>query len=201
MEYPSKTIELAVQQLSTLPGIGKKTALRLALHLLKRSAEEVDLLGNSLIHLKKNTKFCKHCNNITDADECGICLNPRRNTRLVCVVEESKDVIALEKTGQYDGLYHVLGGLINPLEGITPSRLKLQNLIQKLQNSLVDEVVIALSGSPEGEITSMYLIREIKNYPVVISSIARGIPVGSDLEYADEITLAKSLLNRTVVQP
>ncbi|MEL6133411.1 MAG: recombination mediator RecR [Bacteroidota bacterium] len=199
MEYPSKTIEEAVNELATLPGIGRKTALRLALHILKRPTEEAENLGQAIIRMRRETKFCKKCGNITDEEICHICKNPRRNQKLICIVEEAKDIIALESTHQYAGLYHVLGGLINPLAGIGPSMLNIEPLFQRIREGEVEEVIFAFSANIEGDTTAFYLSKKLSNMGVNVSSIARGIPVGTDLEFTDEVTLARSLLNRTRV--
>lgn len=197
MEYPSKTIEEAVQELSSLPGIGRKTALRLALHILKKSETEAERLGNAIIAMRKHTKFCKSCGNITDEEICKICSNPRRKQDLICVVEDAKDVIALESTQQFMGTYHVLGGLINPLMGIGPSMLNIEPLVERAGNGEVKEVIFAFTANIEGDTTAFYLSKKLAPKGVSISSIARGIPVGTDLEFADEVTLARSLINRT----
>ncbi|MEO0898239.1 MAG: recombination mediator RecR [Bacteroidota bacterium] len=197
MEYPSKTIEEAVNELASLPGIGRKTALRLALHILKKSEPEAERLGNAIISMRKETKFCKKCGNISDTDICKICANPRRNQELICVVEDAKDVIALESTQQFMGTYHVLGGLINPLMGIGPSMLNIDPLIERANGGVVKEVIFAFTANIEGDTTAFYLSKKLAPKGVNISSIARGIPMGTDLEFADEITLARSLINRT----
>lgn len=197
MEYPSKTIEEAVNELATLPGIGRKTALRLALHILKRPTEEAENLGQAIIKMRKETKFCTKCGNITDDVICKICRNPRRNTKLICIVEEAKDIIALESTHQYAGLYHVLGGLINPLAGIGPSMLNIEPLFQRIKELEAEEVIFAFSANIEGDTTAFYLSKKLQSMGVNVSSIARGIPVGTDLEFTDEVTLARSLINRT----
>ncbi|MEL7341363.1 MAG: recombination mediator RecR, partial [Bacteroidota bacterium] len=182
MEYPSKTIEEAVNELATLPGIGRKTALRLALHILKRPTEEAENLGQAIIRMRRETKFCKKCGNITDEEICNICKNPRRNQKLICIVEEAKDIIALESTHQYAGLYHVLGGLINPLAGIGPSMLNIEPLFQRIREGEVEEVIFAFSANIEGDTTAFYLSKKLSSMGVNVSSIARGIPVGTDLE-------------------
>ncbi len=197
MEYPSKKIEAAVNELASLPGIGRKTALRLALHILKQSEGAAEKLGESIIEMRKGVKFCKECGNISDDDICKICSNPRRNAKLVCVVEDAKDVIALESTHQYAGLYHVLGGLINPLAGVGPSMLNIESLLGRIQERGIEEVIFAFSANIEGDTTSFYLSKKLNALDVNISSIARGIPVGTDLEFTDEVTLARSLINRT----
>lgn len=197
MEYPSKKIETAVNELASLPGIGRKTALRLALHLLKQPTDAATKLSHALTDMREGVKFCKICGNISDEDICGICRNPRRNQQLICVVEDAKDVIALEGTNQYAGTYHVLGGLINPLQGVGPSMLNIDPLISRVQEKKVEEVIFAFSANIEGDTTAFYLSKKLAALGVSISSIARGIPVGTDLEFTDEVTLARSLVNRT----
>lgn len=197
MEYPSKAIEAAVVELASLPGIGRKTALRLALHILKKSEEEAEQLGTALINLRKNIKYCKQCFNISDDELCNICTNPRRDEKLVCVVEDTRDVIALENTHQFQGHYHVLGGLINPLQGIGPSMLNIEPLLERVRSGTIQEVIFAFSANIEGDTTTFYLSKKLNNLGIKVSSIARGIPVGLDLEFTDEVTLARSLLNRT----
>ncbi len=197
MEYPSKSIENVVNELSGLPGIGKKTALRLALHILKQSEVEAERLGESIIHLRKNIRYCNECHNISDEELCGICKNTRRDQRIICVVEDTRDVIAIENTLQFHGLYHVLGGLINPLAGIGPSMLHIEPLIDRVKSRQAEEVIFAFSANIEGDTTAFYLSKKLIPLGVRVSSIARGIPVGLDLEFTDEITLGRSLQNRT----
>ncbi|MEM6263840.1 MAG: recombination mediator RecR [Bacteroidota bacterium] len=197
MEYPSKAIQKAVEELASLPGVGKKTALRLALHILKRSEEEAESLGSSIISLRKDVKYCKVCHNISDEEICQICSNPRRSDEVICVVEDTKDVIAIESTAQFSGRYHVLGGLINPLQGVGPSQLNIESLLTRLREGKVKELIFAFSANIEGDTTTFYLSKKITPMGIKISSIARGIPVGADLEYTDEVTLARSILNRT----
>lgn len=200
MEYPSKLIEEAVNEIAKLPGIGKKTALRLVLHLIKENEDRTLLLTDSLRKLRANIKFCKTCHNISDEVECAICRSHRRDRSVLCVVEESRDVMAIENTSQYTGLYHVLGGVISPMNGIGPSELKIDSLIHRLGDAKGDvkEVILGLSPTLEGDTTSFYLNKKLKNFNIKISSIARGIPVGGDLEYADEITLGRSIIGRTL---
>lgn len=199
MEFPSKVIEDGVNELSRLPGIGKKTALRLALHILKGSETDAEGLGNAIIALRKGVKYCRTCGNLSDEDVCKICNSSRRNQHLICVVEDCKDVIAIENTGQYTGTYHVLNGIIHPMQGLGPGDLNIESLIERLKLGGCEEVIFALPSSMEGDMTSFYIARKIEAYGVRTSSIARGIPVGSDLEFTDEITLARSLLNRTAL--
>jgi recombination protein RecR len=200
VEYPSKLIEEAVNQISKLPGIGKKTALRLVLHLIKERHENTFALTEALNNLRAQIKFCAHCYNISDAEVCLICASHRRERSIVCVVEDTKDVMAIENTAQYVGLYHVLGGVISPIHGVGPADLKIEPLIQRLNDSQtqIKEVILALSPTMEGDTTSFYINKRIKDLPLKISVIARGVPVGGDLEYADEITLGRSILGRTL---
>lgn len=199
MEYPSKLIEDAVNEIAKLPGIGKKTALRLVLHLIKENEDKTLLLTDALRKLRANIKFCKTCHNISNEAECSICRSHRRDRTILCVVEESRDVMAIESTSQYAGLYHVLGGVISPMNGIGPSDLKIDSLISRLSSSSdLKEVILGLSPTLEGDTTAFYLNKKLKDFPIKISSIARGIPVGGDLEYADEITLGRSIIGRTL---
>ncbi|MEM8890972.1 MAG: recombination mediator RecR, partial [Bacteroidota bacterium] len=197
MEYPSKAIEEAVNELASLPGVGRKTALRLALHILKQSENDAERLGGSIINLRKNIKYCEKCHNISDDPLCKVCKNPRRNQQLLCVVEDTKDVIALESTHQFQGIYHVLGGLINPLAGVGPSMLNIDSLVSRINEGGISEVILAFSANIEGDTTAFYIQKKLAKSGVKISSIARGIPVGTDLEFTDEVTLARSLMNRT----
>lgn len=197
MEFPSKVIETAVNELSRLPGVGKKTALRLALHILRRPENEADDLGSALIALRRDIRYCNKCGNISDDEICNICSSHRRNHEQVCVVEDCKDVIAIENTNQFNGSYHVLGGIINPLAGIGPGELNIDPLVERVRSGEAKEIIFALSSSIEGDTTAFYISKKLKTFDVRITSIARGIPVGSDLEYTDEVTLARSLLNRT----
>jgi len=200
LEYPSKLIEEAVTQIAKLPGIGKKTALRLVLHLIKSSEENTLALSDALTNLRTNIKYCKQCHTISDHDVCSICSSHRRDRGLICVVEDIKDVMAIENTAQYNGLYHVLGGVISPLQGVGPADLKIESLITKLQVNTdnIKEVILALSPTMEGDTTSFYINKRIKDIPVKVTVIARGVPVGGDLEYADEITLGRSITGRTL---
>jgi recombination protein RecR len=200
VEYPSKLIEEAVNQISKLPGIGKKTALRLALHLIKDRPENTFALSDALTNLRSQIKYCKNCFNISDHDICSICTSHRRERSLVCVVEDTKDVMAIENTGQYVGVYHVLGGVISPVNGIGPSDLKIESLMERLNapDSEIKEVILGFSPTMEGDTTAFYINKRIKDIPVKVSVIARGVPVGGDLEYADEITLGRSITGRTL---
>ena len=200
MEYSSKLIEDAVNEVSRLPGIGKKTALRLVLHLVKENETKTTALTDALTKLRANIKFCKTCHNISDEDECNICRSHRRDHSIVCVVEESRDVMAIENTSQFAGVYHVLGGVISPINGIGPSELKIETLLGRMTTGKgeIKEIILALSPTLEGDTTAFYINRKLKDFPVKISSIARGVPVGGDLEYADEITLGRSIVGRTL---
>jgi recombination protein RecR len=197
MEYPSKLIEDAVGEVSKLPGIGKKTALRLVLHLLKRDEDQTKLLADSLVAVRKHTKYCQQCHNLSDNDLCMICTSPRRDHSLICVVEDTRDVLAIENTAQFRGLYHVLGGIISPVEGIGPGDLQIDSLVERLRdNEAVREIILAISPTMEGDTTAFYLQKRLKQFNLKISTIARGIPIGGDLEYADEVTLGRSILSR-----
>ena len=182
--------------MSQLPGIGKRTALRLVLHLLKQPAEQTEMLSSALTAMRNDIQYCKECNTISDADVCGICSNASRDKSIICVVEDVRDVMALENTGMFKGVYHVLGGKISPIEGVGPSQLKITTLVDKVKEGNVAEIIFALSSTMEGDTTNFYIYRQIKEYEVKTSTIARGIAVGDELEYADEVTLGRSLLNR-----
>lgn len=200
MNYPSRLIEEAVAEISRLPGIGKKTALRLALHLLKRDEEQTRSLSDALLNMRTKTTYCTRCHNIADDVLCNICSNNKRDQTTICVVVDTRDVLAIESTNQYRGLYHVLGGIISPLEGIGPSDLEIDSLMARLGeregDEAVQEVILALSPTMEGDTTAFYLQKRLKPIGVKISTIARGIPIGGDLEYADEITLGRSIVSR-----
>ena len=196
MELPSKLLENAVNEMSQLPGIGKRTALRLVLHLLKQPSEQTELLSAALTAMRNDIQYCKECNTISDAEICGICSNASRDKSVICVVEDVRDVMALENTGMFKGVYHVLGGKISPIEGVGPSQLKITSLVEKVKEGNVAEIIFALSSTMEGDTTNFYIYRQIKEYEVKTSTIARGIAVGDELEYADEVTLGRSLLNR-----
>ncbi|RFS14037.1 recombination mediator RecR [Emticicia sp. C21] len=200
MNFPSKLIEDAVVEISKLPGIGKKSALRLVLHLLKREETQTQLLADALIAMRTKTTFCRKCHNISDDELCQICSSPRRDQNIICVVEDTRDVLAIENTAQYRGLYHVLGGIISPLMGVGPNDLYIDSLLKRIEqadeNEKVQEVILALSPTMEGDTTAFYLQKKLKAYPVKISTIARGIPIGGDLEYTDEVTLGRSILSR-----
>lgn len=190
-------MERAVQEFSQLPGIGRKTALRLVLHLLRQDADDVFQFTDAISRMKEEVKFCKVCHNISDQDICPICSNDRRDGSTICVVENIQDVMAVENTQQFTGLYHVLGGLISPMDGIGPSDLEIESLVSRVSEGHVKEVILALSSTMEGDTTNFYIFRKLAPYDVKISIIARGIAVGNELEYTDEVTLGRSILNRT----
>mgnify|MGYP002783858104 FL=1 len=202
MNYPSKLIEEAVEEIAKLPGIGKKTALRLALHLLKRDGEQTASLAEALVKMRLNTQYCRQCHNISDDALCQICGNPRRDPAVVCVVEDTRDVLAIENTAQFKGLYHVLGGIISPLEGVGPGDLNIESLVNRLseEGHEIREVILALSPTMEGDTTAFYLTKRLKQFPVKLSTIARGVPIGGDLEYADEVTLGRSIVSRVAYE-
>ena len=196
MELPSKLLENAVNEMSQLPGIGKRTALRLVLHLLKQPTEQTEILSSALTTMRNDIQYCLECNTISDDSICGICSNPSRDKSIICVVEDVRDVMALENTGMFKGVYHVLGGKISPIEGIGPSQLKITSLVEKVREGNVMEIIFALSSTMEGDTTNFYIYKQIKDFNIKTSTIARGIAVGDELEYADEVTLGRSLLNR-----
>ena len=196
MEFPSKFIENAVNEISSLPGIGKKTALRLVLFLLKQPKSQSINLSNAIEQMRLNVNFCKKCHNISDTDNCEICSNPNRDESIICVVEDIRDVMAIEKTSSFRGLYHVLGGKISPLDGIGPDELNIESLITKVKSNQIKEVILALSSTMEGDTTNFYIYRKISDYNIITSTIARGISVGDNLEFTDEITLGRSITNR-----
>jgi len=197
ISYPSALLEEAVQAFSQLPGIGKKTALRLVLHLLKQEEDQVEGFCQAISKLKKEVKYCKVCHNISDSDICSICSHPQRDAQCVCVVENVREVMAVEATNQFHGLYHVLGGLIAPMDGVGPNDLEINSLVERVAEGNIKEVILALSATSEGDATAFYIFRKLSAFPVKISVIARGISVGDELEYADEVTLGRSILNRT----
>lgn len=196
MEFSSKFIENAVNEISNLPGIGKKSALRLVLFLLRQPESQSKNLANAISEMRLNVNFCKNCHNISDLDVCEICTNPRRDQSVICVVEDIRDVMAIEKTSSFNGLYHVLGGKISPIDGIGPDDLNIESLVEKVKNNPIKEVIFALSTTMEGDTTNFYIYRQISAYNIATSTIARGISVGDDLEYADEITLGRSITDR-----
>lgn len=196
MNFPSKLVENAVNEISKLPSIGKKTALRLVLHLLKADEMTTEALAEALIALRRNIKYCQECYSISDQLVCSICSSHSRDKELICVVEDTKDVLAIENTNHYRGLYHVLGGIISPIHGVGPDQIKIESLLSRLKTGEVKEVILALPSTMDGETTSFYLAKKIKESGVKISSIARGIPLGSDLEYMDEMTIGRSIVRR-----
>ena len=199
--YPSRLLENAVTQFSRLPGIGRKTALRLALHLLRQENEDVEQLASALTTMKREVKRCRVCHNISDQDVCPVCSDTRRDRHTVCVVENIQDVMAIENTQQFHGLYHVLGGVISPMDGIGPSDLEIQSLVERVGQGDVDEVILALSPTMEGDTTNFYIFRKLAPYQQLrITVIARGVSVGDELEYTDEVTLGRSILNRTLFE-
>lgn len=196
MDFSSKLLENAVNEVSRLPGIGKRTALRLVLHLLKQPADNTKFLSEALLQVRNDVKSCEKCHNISDTILCGICNNAKRNPEIVCVVEDIRDVMAIESTAQFKGLYHVLGGKISPIEGIGPQNLQIDSLIKKVESGEVKELIFALSSTMEGDTTNFYIYKQIERFEITTSTIARGISVGDELEYADEVTLGRSIVNR-----
>ena len=196
-QYPSQLLERAVEAFSQLPGVGRKTALRLVLHLLRQSTEDVDSFADAVIRVKHDVKYCKVCHNISDNEVCSICSDPRRDASVVCVVENIQDVMAIENTQQFHGLYHVLGGIISPMDGIGPHDLAIESLVERVEEGTVKEIILALASTMEGDTTNFYISRKLKDTGVKLSVIARGISVGDELEYTDEVTLGRSILNRT----
>lgn len=196
MEFSSKLLERAVNEMSQLPGIGKRTALRLVLHMLRQPKEQTLALSESLHAMRNDVKFCKSCNNISDIEICEICSSANRNEEIICVVEDIRDVMAIESTSSFKGLYHVLGGKISPMDGIGPHDLNIDSLVDKVKKGIIKELIFALSSTMEGDTTNFYIYKQIQDYNVITSTIARGISVGDELEYADEITLGRSIVNR-----
>lgn len=196
MEFSSKLLEKAVNEMSQLPGIGKRTALRLVLHLLKQPKEQTTFLSQALTSMREEVKFCTSCHNISDLDICEICANTKRNHQIICIVEDIRDVMAIENTGQFRGIYHVLGGKISPIDGVGPSQLNINTLVEKVKSGNVLEIIFALSSTMEGDTTNFYIFKQIQDCDVITSTIARGISVGDELEYADEVTLGRSILQR-----
>lgn len=195
--YPSQLLEKAVSEFSKLPGIGRKTALRLVLHLLRRSNDDVEAFTSAISQMKSDVKYCKVCHNISDTDVCPVCSDKSRDTSLICVVENIQDVLAIENTQQYHGLYHVLGGIISPMDGIGPSDVEIDSLVGRVAAGGVKEVILALSSTMEGDTTNFYISRKLAPYDIELSVIARGISVGEELEYTDEVTLGRSIINRS----
>lgn len=195
-QYPSTLLEKAVGEFAKLPGIGRKTAMRLVLHLLRQETSTVEAFGSAVVRLKHEVKYCRVCHNISDTDTCQICSNPQRDASTVCVVESIRDVMAVENTQQYKGLYHVLGGVISPMDGIGPSDLQIDSLVKRVKSGVVKEVILALSSTMEGDTTNFFIFRKLAPYDVKITMIARGISIGDELEYTDEVTLGRSIVNR-----
>ena len=198
--FTSKLLESAVEEFAKLPGIGKKTALRLVLHLLNQEKEDVTHFGETIIKLRNEIKHCKSCNTISDTDICNICSNTSRDSSIICVVENARDVMSIENTHQYNGIYHVLGGIISPMDGIGPNDLKIDTLHKKITEGSVKEIIFALSTTMEGDTTNFYLYKKFRNYNIKITTLARGVSIGDELEYTDEITLGRSLVNRTLFE-
>lgn len=196
MEFSSKLLEKAVNEMAQLPGIGKRTALRLVLHLLKQPVEQTQFLSQALTTMREEIKFCKSCHNISDVEVCEICNNSARNHKIICVVEDVRDVMAIENTNQFKGIYHVLGGKISPIDGVGPSQLTINSLVEKVKTGTIEELIFALSSTMEGDTTNFYIYKQIKDLEIKTSTIARGIAVGDELEYADEVTLGRSILHR-----
>ncbi len=200
-KFPSKLLEEAVYEFSKFPGIGEKTALRMVLFLLRQEKEEIGSFGNTILRLKDEIKHCKTCHNISEKDECDICTEGQRDRSILCVVENAKDVMSIENTRQFKGLYHVLGCVISPIDGIGPGDIELESLEKRVSSTRVNEIILALSTTMEGDTTSFYIHKRLKNYPVKISSIAKGVAIGDELEYADELTLGQSIKNRVIYDP
>jgi recombination protein RecR len=198
--FPSKLLENAVNEFSKLPGIGKKTALRLVLHLLKKEVVEVQRFSLALTQLREEVKHCHICRNISDSDICNICNNPARDHRMVCVVENIRDVMSIENTQQYRGVYHVLGGIISPMDGIGPADLEIESLLKRVEKGEVDEVIFALSTTMEGDSTNFYIFKKLKGYTVKVTTLARGVSIGDEIEYTDEVTLGRSIVNRMLFE-
>jgi recombination protein RecR len=196
MEFSSKLLEKAVNEMAQLPGIGKRTALRLVLHLLKQPTEQTQYLAQALTTMREEVKFCIKCHNISDIEVCEICANTSRNHKIICVVEDIRDVMAIENTSQFKGVYHVLGGKISPIDGVGPSQLNIVTLVEKVKSEAIDEIIFALSSTMEGDTTNFYIFKQLKDFNIKTSTIARGIAVGDELEYADEVTLGRSILQR-----
>lgn len=196
MDLPSKLLEKTVEYFETLPGVGRRTALRYALQLLKMQQTEALAFGESIVRLSKELKFCNTCHNVSDADTCQICAHPKRNHELICIVEDLRDLLAIESTGQFSGVYHVLGGVISPMDGISPSDLNIESLIERSEQSEVKEILFALPATTEGDITCFYIFKKLKTKGLKITSLARGVAVGNELQYTDEVTLGRSILGR-----
>jgi recombination protein RecR len=200
MNFSSKLIEEAVNEFSKLPGVGKRTALRFVLHLMKQNKSEVDQFGNAFIKLRTELRYCEKCHNVSDKVLCEVCANPHRDHSTVCIVEDIRDFMAIENTQQYRGAYHILGGIISPMDGIGPSDLNIESLVQKAAKGEIKEVIMALSTTMEGDTTNFYIYKRLKEFNITVSTIARGISIGDELEYADEVTLGRSIVNRTLYE-
>jgi recombination protein RecR len=200
VNIPSKHIENAVEQLSSLPGIGKRTALRLVLQLLNRTEDEIEQFSRSFIEMKQNTKMCSSCGNISDNEICSICSNERRDHSIICVVEDIRDILAIEATESYKGIYHVLGGIISPMDGIGPADLNITTLVEKAASGNVTEIIFALSPTMEGDTTNFYLYKKLNDKPIIVTTLSRGVAIGTELQYADEMTLSRSLIKRQLFQ-
>ncbi len=200
MEFSSKLIEEAVNEFSKLPGVGKRTALRFVLHLLKMNEAEVSQFGNAFIRLRTELKYCQKCHNISDKALCEVCANPNRDQSLVCVVEDIRDVMAIENTHQFRGVYHVLGGIISPMDGVGPADLNIESLVGRASSGEIKEVIMALSTTMEGDTTNFYIYKRLKEFDITVSTIARGVSIGDELEFADEVTLGRSIINRTLYE-
>ncbi len=196
MEFPSKLIDGAVNELSKLPGVGRRTALRFVLHLLRYNKNQINTLTESLLRLQNGIRFCKICNSLSDEEICNICSNPGRNLELICVTEDIRDMIAVENTGQFYGVYHILGGLISPLEGLGPDKLNIEKLIQRVKTNKINEILFALPATVEGDTTGFYLFKQLQHFNIKITTLSKGISIGEQLEFTDEVTLGRSLLNR-----
>ena len=196
MDLPSKYLTEAVEQLASLPSIGKRSALRLVMDLLKRSPDEVKRFSDAFIHMKENIQFCEKCGNICDGKLCTICINPSRENKTVCIVEDIRDILAIESTGSFKGVYHVLGGVISPMDGIGPEDLSVDQLISRVSNGEVEEIIFALSSTMEGDTTNFYLYKKISGYNIKVTTLSRGVAIGTELHYADELTLGRSILQR-----
>lgn len=196
MKYPSHLLESAVNEFASLPGIGRKTALRLALHMLRRDPEYTERFTSALLSLRRDIRYCRLCHNISDDELCPICANPSRDHSVVCVVENVKEIMAIENTGQFRGVYHVLGGIISPMEGIGPADLEIDSLVARVAEGGIQEVLLALSTTMEGDTTNFFIYRKLSAYPVKVTIIARGVSIGDEIEYADEVTLGRSIINR-----
>lgn len=200
-QYPSQLLEKAVQEFSKLPGVGRRTALRLVLHMLKQDSKQVHAFADSIVKLKDEVKYCKVCHNISDTEVCSICSNPLRDNSTICVVENIRGVLSIENTGQFRGLYHVLGGVISPMDGVGPNDLELNSLVERVKQGGVSEIILALNPTMEGDTTNFYISRKLAGTDVKLSVLARGVSVGDDLEYTDELTLGRSITNRVELKP